>query len=97
MTITASAASATVRHCLRCGRADSEIEFPTATALKCVECEVKTKQFRKAYHRAYHAARAQAIRRLVRAHADEFKGYLDEEVERTHPHQAASESMAETG
>lgn len=69
------------RFCIRCGRAEPEVQFRSDQAAKCLNCDALAAEERKAYYRDYHKARHAAVARLVEAHQKEFDRYLMEERE----------------
>ena len=67
------------KFCIRCGESESVVEFRSAHAMKCIDCDADTETERKQYHRLYHRARGRATRRLIDMHQDEFDVFLAHE------------------
>lgn len=61
------------RFCVRCGEPGP---FRSDLAMKCVNCDEKTADNRKTYHREYHRARGQAVNELIARHEAEYERLL---------------------
>lgn len=64
------------RHCLRCGRTDAEVKFPTPRSILCVPCHAEIDEERKRYHKIYHEARGMAVKQLIAENEDRYKVLL---------------------
>lgn len=69
-----------IRHCMRCGKPETEVAFRDDTALKCVLCDVTAAEERRAYWSKYHASRRDAIKDLIAKHPKQFKELMDEKL-----------------
>ena len=82
------------QHCVRCGRSSVDVEFRSPLALKCIECDERTVEERKDYHRSYHKARGRALKRLLDLHPKQFERLLLEERMKVEEEEMAAAASA---
>lgn len=68
-----------MKFCVGCGKNSAQIEFPTAFAVRCVDCSVDLSLKKKERKANYRNARLRALTRLSHAYPEDYKRFLAEE------------------
>lgn len=86
--------STPTRFCPQCGKSDADVNFRSQRAVKCVDCDAKTKAERSEYHQVYHAARTATIRKIVERNRTEYDRIFHIEYRREQSKREKTKRMA---